>query len=709
MVARRGTEGGGQRGFHEAETKFGLRRASLAVAAAIAVAVPVAAASGEGHQGVTLYVSKLGDNSDGRSWRTAFQTLQAALSAIPDAQGGHRVVVRPDTYAEANLWPAHRGAAGAYNELVGDVDGRLGSGTNGWVVIDSGAPNVIVRTNPKAPTGNPTFMILSEGDPSQETGLKSVDWWGPWRSDPGYSAIGWDRWIYRHLYATGSEGGIGWDLTCEKGSPFSVVVEDCVGIGRFAGACVMAHEPRPEEPVVFRRCYFLNLDWWGDAGGVYVRGESSQRPEAPHAVFEDCTIIGPDNALQAGYPGVDDRHTRVAFKGCRLIVLNFSQPHGTPSSGIVCCGCKDGKQLHVEFEDCELMGFKVFGARAGEVSYTTRGRCTAYVQYRSPVPAGFERLRYWPVELTQALQPPWPGRGWASAASAAGRPRLEKLPTAIADLMEQTPVVFRGVPLLVGDRRDAKAKAADCHLFLLDLQTGKELGRFGERHSFVSAWAEPDMLHVFAAEYTDDDWSRDIFHFRSTDLKAWEREPAVAREPGEHLFNCSVCRDDEGYVMAYESNLPVQFCFKFARSADLSRWEKVDGLVFTGQGREYSACPVLRYVAPYLYVIYLHEGRVGDKAGWVPWIARSRDLRRWELSPFNPILTPAEGEGLNNSDVDLFEWEGNTYLTYATGDQSTWGSLRMARYSGPMAAFFGACFPKETPCVTVGTDGTAGK
>ena len=49
-------------------------------------------------------------------------------------------------------------------------------------------------------------------------------------------------------------------------------------------------------------------------------------PTDPHAVFEDCTIVGPDNALQAGYPGVDELCTRVKFKNCRLIVLNFSQP-----------------------------------------------------------------------------------------------------------------------------------------------------------------------------------------------------------------------------------------------------------------------------------------------------------------------------------------------------------------------------------------------
>lgn len=89
-----------------------------------------------GHGGKTLYVSKLGDNSDGSSWKKAFNTIQAALSAVPDAQGGHRIIVRPDRYVEANLAPTHPGAAGSYNALIGDFDGSLGSGGKGWVLLD---------------------------------------------------------------------------------------------------------------------------------------------------------------------------------------------------------------------------------------------------------------------------------------------------------------------------------------------------------------------------------------------------------------------------------------------------------------------------------------------------------------------------------------------------------------------------------------------
>jgi len=63
----------------------------------------------------------------------------------------------------------------------------------------------------------------------------------------------------------------------------------------------------------------------------------------------------------------------------------------------------------------------------------------------------------------------------------------------------------------------------------------------------------------------------------------------------------------------------------------------------------------------------------------------------------NPILEAGPGEGHNNSDVDLFELDGKTYLFYATGDQATWCSLRMAMHPGPMKEFFEEWFPAGVP------------
>lgn len=226
---------------------------------------------------------------------------------------------------------------------------------------------------------------------------------------------------------------------------------------------------------------------------------------------------------------------------------------------------------------------------------------------------------------------------------------LFKLPVTLGSAMENTPFVFNGQTLLALNYRDdtkvnTDAYKASMYLMIRDLSTGKEVARFGEGHSFVNAFVDGQALHIFATEGSDRDWFQSIYHFTSTDLKTWKRELAIAREDDERLFNCSVCRDDQGYLMAYESNLPVQFCFKFARS---------------------------------------------------------KDLATWELSPMNPILAAGPGEGCNNSDVDLFEWEGNTYFYYATGDQSTWGSVRMAMYIGSMRQFFESCFPDGTATASV--------
>jgi hypothetical protein len=78
-------------------------------------------------------------------------------------------------------------------------------------------------------------------------------------------------------------------------------------------------------------------------------------------------------------------------------------------------------------------------------------------------------------------------------------------------------------------------------------------------------------------------------------------------------------------------------------------------------------------------------------------------LIAWDLSPFNPIMEAAAGEGINNSDIDLFEYERRTYVYYATGDQATWGTVRIAMYDGPMRQFYESHFPEDAAMVRVST------
>ncbi len=296
-------------------------------------------------------------------------------------------------------------------------------------------------------------------------------------------------------------------------------------------------------------------------------------------------------------------------------------------------------------------------------------------------------------------------------------PKLVKVPMAFSTGMENTPIVFNGRPLLVDNHRPGgfEAKGENAYLFILDLTTGQEVARFGKGHSFVSAFVNGPELNVFATEFTDFGNvinTLRINRFSTTDLKEWKQEEALARDGAEQFFNTSVCKDDQGYIMTYESDIPVKWCFRFARSKDLAHWEKMAGLEFADvAGNTVCANPTIRFFAPYYYVIYgIH---CYQKAPWacyayqlpetkyVTAVARSKDLIAWEVSPTRaPMLEPVAGEGINNTDADLFEYEGNTYLFYATGDQATWGTIRVAMYAGSMKEMLERHFPEGVPMIT---------
>ena len=614
---------------------------------------------------VTLHVSKLGDDSDGLSWRTGFHTIQRALDAVPPG-GRVRIVIRPDTYFEANLHPAHRGEAGAYNELVGDTDGKLGSGTTGSVIIDS-------------------------GDPGQK-GFKSYDWWGairatskgwsPQHTEETFSAIGWDRWRVRRLYVTGGDGGLFFDLT-DQVKPFTVEVEDCVGIGRAFGGGVASCLSRPEEPIAFRRCTLWCLDRWGDAAAAYVRVENAALPTRPDVIFDDCTLVGPECALKSSNYGF---HTfsRIRLTRCSLFALNFSQPQGTPSAGVI-QSVQAGKLLYVELEDCLVAGYRVFGVlvekeTVREIGYTTRGSCLAYVQFQQDVPPGFHRIGHWPADRFSSIAPPLPAR------------RAQEWQTELVrrDLCELSPFVWKGRLCHMECVRPASGgQSSDYWLRFVDAADGKEIGRGAEGHGLAAIIVHRGTAHVFASRWDGGSW-RDVTHWWSRDLASWRSE-IVVKGDGEELFNTSVCRSPEGFVLAYESNDPAYpaFTIKFARSRDLRKWQP-DPLAVFGRNR-YAACPCIRASGGWYYLLYL-EHRT-PRHFYETYIARSRDLRQWELSSANPVLTPsALDEGVNASDPELVEYGGQTFLYYAVGDQLTWMNVKRIRVGGRLAGFLRSWF-----------------
>ncbi|MCP4644374.1 MAG: hypothetical protein GY851_28280 [bacterium] len=611
--------------------------------------------------GTTFYVSKLGNNSDGLTWATAFTTIQAALDAVPDDQGGHRVIVRPDTYVEAMLSPAQRGAKGAYNEFLGDVDGAFGSGTTGDVIIDSG---------------------------DARKGFKSYDWWGTIRANqegwseehtkPTFSAHIWDRWRLRNLYVTGSDGGLFWDCT-NMIEPFTIVVEDCVSIGRAFGGGVASCLSRPDEPITFRRCCLWSLDEWGDTAGAYVRVENPSMPDQPDVVFEDCALTSPQCALKGGNYGFHT-YMRVKVKNCSLIALNFSQPHGTPTDGIV-QSVQNGKYLHVDFEDSTLMGFQVFGVKvdkesAADIGYTTKGATQAYVQFTQEVPEGFHRLGHWPVDAFQTMLPPVKKPD----------PVLVNRELVIRDMCEVSAFEWKGRLCHMECHRPGRGGVIeDYYLLIRDVETGDEMARFATGYGLASCHVQDGVFYAFASRFADNNWN-DVTRFKSADLKTWEQKVVIEQE-NEHLFNSSVCEGPDGFVMAYESNggpYPA-FTTKFARSDDLEAWTKLSEATF-GTNR-YTACPCVRYVNGYYYVLYLE--RQSPLHVFETFVNRSKDLKTWELSSANPVLAP-EGldEGINASDPEVVEFGGRTHVYFAVGDQLSWMNIKRAEFKGTLQEFY---------------------
>src|SRR6202011_3005636 len=143
-------------------------------------------------------------------------------------------------------------------------------------------------------------------------------------------------------------------------------------------------------------------------------------------------------------------------------------------------------------------------------------------------------------------------------------------------------------------------------------------------------------------------------------------------------------------IMAIEVGEPkevvgVPFTIFFAESKDLLTWKLLpqEGVY---SKKKYTACPALTYLDGYFHMIYL-EARPGPT--YESHIVRSKDLKRWESSRLNPVLsfsdedknianpkltadqrkTIGQAKNINNSDVDLCEFKRKTVIYYSWGNQ----------------------------------------
>ena len=286
------------------------------------------------------------------------------------------------------------------------------------------------------------------------------------------------------------------------------------------------------------------------------------------------------------------------------------------------------------------------------------------------------------------------------------KPFVRKLGTIDVHLVETTPVVFKDRLYrfeYVNKSYPFNTEGMP-HFRFKDVESGICSAPFARNYFLGSAYAENGRLFAFGIK---DEWSRDTLDvFTSGDMDKWELGGSLAL-PGWSMFNTSVCKGRDGYVMALEIDAPKEECghpftIRFAVSDDLVNWKLTPSECVYSKDR-YTACPTIRYLkeTDYYYMIYL-EALPGW--GFASYIARSRDLADWRRSPVNPFMMydendriilnhslPAETKrqianklDINNSDVDLCEFNGNTVIYYCWGNQAGEEHLAEAVYEGPM-------------------------
>jgi hypothetical protein len=285
------------------------------------------------------------------------------------------------------------------------------------------------------------------------------------------------------------------------------------------------------------------------------------------------------------------------------------------------------------------------------------------------------------------------------------KPHIVKLGTIDCDLVETTPIVFKGTLYRFEYVRSSywANDTGDSFFRFVEHDSGEAGPPFAEGYHLGSAFVDGDAVYVTAVNIWD---GERVEVFASQDMERWERWNAL-NLPGYGMFNTSVCKAQGLYVLMFEVGRPpevagVPFTARFATSGDMRRWELTPPECTYSKDR-YTAPHCLRYLDGYYYNFYL-EALPGS---YEQYVVRSRDLIHWETSPLNPVLRASDEDrrianarlprelreriraatNINNSDIDLCEHRGQVIINYSWGNQQGIEHLAEAGYDGTLSEF----------------------
>ena len=302
----------------------------------------------------------------------------------------------------------------------------------------------------------------------------------------------------------------------------------------------------------------------------------------------------------------------------------------------------------------------------------------------------------------------------ASTPLTAQRPLIVKLGTIDVDLVETTPVVFKGKLYRYEYVRKGywANKTGEDYFRFVDHKTGGCTPAFAHGKVLGNAFVEGGTMYVTGTGGRGQKWDAEqVWMFASKDLKSWDSW-IVLDLPGFGIFNTSMCKAGDRYVLMFEIGKPVEqagkpFTARFATSRDLKKWELTPPECNYSRDR-YTAPHCLRFLDGWFYDFYLENFE-----GYEMRVVRSRDLIRWESSPLNPVLRASDedrkianpkltaeqrarvatAKNINNSDIDFCEYQGRLVINYSWGNQQGVEHLAEAYYAGTERDFLEAWFP----------------
>ena len=298
--------------------------------------------------------------------------------------------------------------------------------------------------------------------------------------------------------------------------------------------------------------------------------------------------------------------------------------------------------------------------------------------------------------------------------------RLKKLGTVKINTVETTPVVWQDRLLRFEWVRNKNwgasggvERSVGCYQFV-DMEHEQTVCEFADDHSFGCCYAEDGVMYVIGTRGPGGGQALDLYVSR--DLVTWEEREILTFPDDISLFNTSLCRGKDGYMLAIEIGgtnpavgRPFTGVFAHADRPD-GHWQMLPMVEYAYDPSRYTACPTIRYYDGWYYIINLEAAPLHR---YISYIVRTRDFKNYVLGDINPVMMFDDGDkriehpesftaeeiavienavNCNNSDIDLCEYNGKTVILYSWGNQLGQEYLAWAEYDGGEQEFLESFF-----------------